>query len=117
MDMHERMPMNAQPTPATSYLIETSGWDANQDYFVEQNALEWAAAEKRIRLQHQIRPGTILFIRLLGTAPMGDSCPVAHEAVEVKYAPESHSYLVHLAQVLPRTRTTAGDVRIRSERE
>ena len=109
--------MNAQPTPASSYLIETSGWDANQDYFVEQNALEWAAAEKRIRLRHRIRPGAILFNRLLGTAPLGDSCPVAHEALEVEYAPESDSYVVHLAQVLPRTRTAPGHVGIRSERE
>jgi hypothetical protein len=94
--------MNTQLAVPTTYAIETSGWDANEDFFVEKTSLEWNTSERKIRLQHPVKVGTILFIRLSGIAPLGDSCPVAHQAMGVEYAPETQSYLVHLTQVLPR---------------
>lgn len=94
--------MGSQIVAPACYATETSGWDVDENFFVEKTDFEWGTTEKRIHLQHSVRPGAVIFIRLLGESPLGDSCPVAHEALKVTYQPRLGSYEVQLTQLLPR---------------
>jgi hypothetical protein len=39
--------MNTQPTTPVSYCVEMSGWDVNENFFVEKTELEWTEEEKK----------------------------------------------------------------------
>lgn len=103
----EKRRMLASANPA-SYRIEVSGWDADENFFVEKADLEWRAREKKVSLQHPIREGAMVFIRLLGTPLQNSSNPVAFEAIQIDREENRSSYAVSLRPMKPhvRTRTT-----------
>lgn len=94
--------MPTLPSVPTCYPVETSGWDLDENFFVEKTYLEWSEAEKTILLQHQIRRDAVIFVRLLGITSPDDIHSVAYEAVDVNYQSQLHSYKVLLVQLLPR---------------
>lgn len=66
------------------YLVEVSGWDAEEQFFVEQTELAWdERSEKKLRLQRPPKPGAAVFLRLLSADPRS-SMPVAYLASEVR---------------------------------
>jgi|ERR1700733_9106150 len=99
------MPSSASPA---SYRIEVSGWDADENFFVEKADLEWRAREKKVSLQHPIREGAMVFVRLLGNPLQNNSNPVAFEAIQIDRSEHQNAYAVSLRQMNPqmRTRTT-----------
>jgi hypothetical protein len=49
-----------------TYGVEVSGWDSSPSFFVEKTELAWSEASgKQITLRRQLRPGTMIFVRLL----------------------------------------------------
>jgi hypothetical protein len=95
--------MDRQETAANSYRVETSGWDVDENFFVEKTDLNWKQEEKTIHLLHAIRKGTVVFVRLIGIDAPENSVPVAYQAAEVTYRMQQRCYLVSLLQMLPRT--------------
>src|SRR5882762_6999803 len=86
-----------------TYRVEVSGWDSSQSFFVEKTELEWnEETSKQISLRRQLRPGTIIFVRLLQPTATDRSSPVAYEA---EYITADSGGLRHfrLTQVVPRT--------------
>jgi hypothetical protein len=86
-----------------AYRVEVSGWDSSQSFFVEKTELEWSEdSGKQITLRRQLRPGTMIFVRLLQPTETDRSSPVAHEA---EYITSDGGGLHHfrLTQVVPRT--------------
>jgi hypothetical protein len=94
--------MNTHVTAATSYRVETSGWDLDENFFVEKTDLDWTDEEKTIRLQHAVRKGTVVFVRLMGLDDQEYSIPVAYQAASVTYRMHERCYDVSLMQMLPR---------------
>jgi len=84
------------------FQVEISGWDFNENFFVEKTELEWSEEVKTIRVQHPVRKGTLVFVRLMGTAVRDGSCPVAYEAAEVNFLPQLLTYEVSLKQIQPK---------------
>ena len=62
MNSHSDVTVNGED----SYRVEVSGWDAKENFFVEKTTLEWKPEDKKsMLLRADIRPGCIVFVRLL----------------------------------------------------
>jgi hypothetical protein len=100
----------------TTYRIEVSGWDQDENFFIEKADLEWKDNEKRVALQHLIRKGALVFVRLLGSPLQNNGNPVAFEAIQINQMADQHVYEVSLRQMKPRlgasriTETRKGEV-------
>jgi len=94
--------MEMQNEAPNSYRVETSGWDVDENFFVEKTELDWTHDEKTIHLQHPIRKGTVVFVRLMGIDGQENSVPVAYQAAAVTYRNQRRYYDVSLTQVSPR---------------
>ncbi len=99
--------MPAQNVPITSYQIEISGWDEAESFFVEKATLEWnEQAEKTVCLRNPIRPGAVLFLRLLDSISTDHPFPIAYQATTVSRIPSLELYRVTVEQL----RDSLGDV-------
>jgi hypothetical protein len=96
-------PMTTQVMAQTSYRVETSGWDADENFFVEKTDLDWTEEEKTIHLQHPVRKGALVFVRLIGIDSLENAFPVAYQAAAVTYCMELRQWDVSLLKVTPRT--------------
>ncbi|MGH9716803.1 MAG: hypothetical protein ACRD4R_08780 [Candidatus Acidiferrales bacterium] len=86
-----------------SYVVEVSGWDVTETFFVEKTDLTWAAEGiKEIDLRHSVREGSVIFVRLLQPVASSDSCPIACQAVKVKEQAADGLSTVQLTQLRPR---------------
>ena len=73
--------LTAQRPSSTSYPVEVSGWDSSQSFFVEACKLEWdEETDKCLVLTHSLRPGAMIFLRLLQPVSADRSLPVAYRA-------------------------------------
>jgi hypothetical protein len=94
--------MPAQNVPITSYQIEISGWDEAESFFVEKATLEWnEQAEKTVCLRNPIRPGAVLFLRLLDSISTDHPFPIAYQATTVSRIPSRELYRVTVEQLRP----------------
>jgi hypothetical protein len=100
--------MDARGKAANSYRVETSGWDIDENFFVEKTELDWNETEKTIRLQHPVRKGTVVFVRLVGIEAQPNALPVAYQASAVKYQMQHRCYDVSLMRMVPRPLRNAG---------
>ena len=96
--------MTTQAMAQTSYRVETSGWDADENFFVEKTDLDWTEEEKTIHLRHPVRKGALVFVRLVGIGSLENALPVAYQVAAVNYRMELRWWDVSLMQMLPRTR-------------
>ena len=84
------------------YRVEISGWDLNEQFFVERSALEWHVGEQKTVLLHRkARQGALLFIRLLENPSPSRSFPVAYRVREVRERESGTVYELMLSQVWP----------------
>jgi hypothetical protein len=75
------MLQHVQFSPASLYAVEVSGWDRDQEFFVEKCELEWSEeAGKQVALRRNLRDNTILFVRLLESWEQDRSYPVVYRA-------------------------------------
>jgi hypothetical protein len=85
------------------YLVEVSGWDAFQNFFVEMTAFHWCPDEKKqIRLRCTVREGSSVFVRLLQPLANSSSFPIAFQATKVLERDAAGLALVQLTKLLPR---------------
>ncbi len=92
--------MGSYSPAAASYPVEVSGWDREQQFFVEKTELDWAEDDsKRIYLRHAMRVGSVVFVRLLSPASPGQGFPIAYQVANVKPADSTGIYTLHLLQL------------------
>ena len=98
-----RMLLTARHFVVGTYRVAVSGWDSSQSFFVEKSELEWSEdAGKQVTLSRQLRPGTMIFVRLVQPRAPGRSSPVAYEAEHIgSFGGDQHQF--RLTQVVPRT--------------
>ena len=64
-----------------AYPVEVSGWDRNEDFFVEKTELHWSeAAGKHILLHRPIISGALIFLRLIDPTSVDRVHPVPYRA-------------------------------------
>jgi hypothetical protein len=67
--------------PQTAYPVEVSGWDQNEDFFVEKNKLHWSEQSgKHLLLLRPIVPDALVFLRLLDPMSIDRVRPVPYRA-------------------------------------
>jgi hypothetical protein len=97
------MPMTAVRPVVSTYPVEVSGWDGFQAFFVEKCELEWSEETgKQVTLTRSLRPGTMIFVRLLQPTSSEQSFPVPYRA-EHTGANSGRQYQFSLSQILPST--------------
>ena len=96
--------MQCEQDRASSFNVEVSGWDINENFFVENTLAEWKDSGKSVRLRRAIRQGCLLFVRLLDANGNRDSYPVAYRARGVSAGERYDLSYVELAPVPPRDR-------------
>jgi hypothetical protein len=99
MDSHADVAVNGDDT----YRVEVSGWDAKENFFVEKTTLEWKPEDKKsMLLRADIRPGCIVFVRLLQPLATAASFPIAYEALTSTERDTSGAARVSLERLRPR---------------
>ena len=104
--------MNEVTQEVQQYIVEVSGWDHQEDFFVEQTQLEWQGQNvKKVNLRNRVRPGAIVFLRLLEPLNPPSVLPVAYRVGQVLSSDERKCSEVSLEQLWPRH----GEAGIRTE--
>ncbi len=83
-----------------SCRVEVSGWDEDENFFVEKSELSWDDfAGKHIALKHMLAEGALVFIRALQPTSLQRSFPVAYEAEFIACDPDgSHEFRLNAVQ-------------------
>lgn len=91
------------------HKVEISGWDSNEDFFVESASLGWEAGEENIiRLRHRVRPGSMIFLRVVEPSGKLTRFPVAFRVRRVSARMEAGAYEAILRRLWPRPQESSG---------
>jgi len=72
-------------------LVEVSGWDEDEIFFVERSELGWDDyAGKHVTLTHMLTQGSIIFVRPILPTATHRANPIPYEAEFVGCNPEGH---------------------------
>ncbi len=86
----------------TMYRVEVSGWDLNEQFFVERTALQWGDGDRRtVLVRQRVRQGSLVFVRLLEVPAPSRCFPVAYRARQVVERENGALYELTLSQVWP----------------
>jgi hypothetical protein len=93
--------LTAQQPFTDSYPVEASGWDSAQSFFVEKSELEWnEVTGKHLTLTRSLRPGSMIFLRLLQPISRDRSLPVAYHVQPIGVTPDGQQQF-RLDQIQP----------------
>lgn len=66
------------------YLVEVSGWDLNENFFVEKTMLFWEMdGRKKVLLRTPLAQGTLVFVRLSADSSAGKGFPVTYQVQRI----------------------------------
>ena len=100
--------MLLQPPNPTTNRIEVSGWDLNENFFVQKTDLAWSEEEgKTVYVCHAVRDGAVVFVRPIHPTAAGHTFPIAYQVEHVGPAKESGMWELRLVQLHPRPGTEA----------
>jgi hypothetical protein len=95
--------MSLQHATTEYGVAEISGWDARGEFFVEKAGLNPGESEVRtLRLRHQLRNGSVLFVRLLTWSGVASDVSIAHQVIGTGPLDGSESCAVKLRRFYPR---------------
>lgn len=97
------MLVTAAQTGVRAYRVEISGWDSSQTFFVDHCELEWSEKSgKLVTTWRSLRPGTMVFVRLLHPTSAEQPFPVAYRIEPVGLNNKDRANRFRLTQVDPR---------------
>ena len=100
--------MSLQDLLSDHYRIEISGWDLDENFFVEKTHLEWSEERgKRVQLHRPLRNGAVVFVRLLAPAASFQGFPIAYQAEMLPSEQPDGSWEFRLVQLHPRAQTAS----------
>jgi hypothetical protein len=89
------------PEGQMAYSVEVSGWDNNEDFFVEKTELHWSEQSgKHILLLRPVASGSLLFLRLIDPTSIDRVHPVPYRA-EIFDRTEGGQHRVRLLPARP----------------
>jgi hypothetical protein len=84
------------------YTVEVSGWDHQEDFFVERTQLEWQDQNvKKVVLRNRVRRGAMVFLRLIEPLNPPSLLPVAYRVGQVISSNKRNCSEVDLEQLWP----------------
>jgi len=89
-----------------TYQVEISGWDLDDNFFVERTDLLWGQNDRKmVLLRRPVVEGALVFVRLTLPIEYGHSCPIAYHVASVNASADTNSWEVALTKVRPRNST------------
>ena len=89
-----------------TYRIEISGWDVDDNFFVEHTDLLWEQSDRKmVLLRRPVLEGALVFVRLTLPIEYRHSCPIAYHVASVNASADTRSWEVALTKVHPRNGT------------
>jgi hypothetical protein len=83
--------------------VEISGWDTDENFFVERAAIENAAeGRQRVVLRVRLRVGSLVFLRLSEDFSLDRCVPIAYQVVKLAANTIRRQREVELVQLHPR---------------
>jgi hypothetical protein len=84
------------------HRVEVSGWDQNEEFFVERTALQWDEGEYRtVLVRRRVRQGALVFVRPLDTTEPARAFPVAYRVRQMEERENGALRELKLNQVWP----------------
>ena len=100
------------------YLIEISGWDTDNCFFVERVNLAWTAeGEKQIHLLRKLSEGAMIFVRSISFDASSMSVPLAYKIKKVMSADHTGTYRMDLVKMAPRSQESLHDINASNRHE
>jgi hypothetical protein len=94
----------------TSYRVEISGWDQDENFFVEKTFLDWSEEKgKKVQLRRPLRSGAVIFVRLLAPATANSGVPIAYQTEELEQQGPKDLWDFRLVQLHPRAASQPQD--------
>ncbi|SRR5712692_1246322 len=95
--------MPLHPLIAASFRIEVSGWDLDENFFVEKTELDAGEnRNKKLLMRHRVRDRALVFVRPLVPVFSPDAAPTAFQVESVRAARIAGLWDVSLVQLHPR---------------
>jgi hypothetical protein len=89
-----------------TYQVEISGWDLDDNFFVERTDLLWGQNDRKMALlRRPVLEGALVFVRLTLPIEYRHSCPIAYHVANVNALADTSSWEVALTKVHPRNGT------------
>src|SRR5947207_15663378 len=93
--------VSAIPDTQIAYVVEVSGWDRHEEFFVEKTELHWSEESgKHILLLRRVASGTLLFLRLIDPTGAERVHPVPYRAEGIE-TEENGQYRLRLLAARP----------------
>jgi hypothetical protein len=87
----------------SSSRVEISGWDTDENFFVEKATLRNAReGRQRVALRVRLRVGSLVFLRLSEDLSLDRSVPIAYQVVKLAANTVRKQREVELIQLHPR---------------
>lgn len=85
------------------HKVEISGWDTEENFFVESASIGWEEGEENtVRLRNRVRPGSMIFLRLMEASVQPRTFPVAFRVMNVNTKMDRDAYEALLRRLWPR---------------
>ncbi len=89
-----------------TYQVEISGWDLDDNFFVERTDLLWGQNDRKmVLLRRPVLEGALVFVRLTLPIEYQHSFPIAYHVASVNASADTSSWEVALTKVHPRNST------------
>ena len=89
-----------------TYQVEISGWDLDDNFFVERTNLLWGQNDRKmVLLRRPVVEGALVFVRLTLPIEYRHSFPIAYHVASVNASADTSSWEVALTNVHPRNST------------
>lgn len=99
--------MNSQQAQRAGRMAEISGWDMDENFFVEKAVLQAHGNENKADLRARLRVGALVFVRLLDAKSMDRAVPITYRVSSVKMRAgdtdaRGHARAVEMIRLRPR---------------
>jgi hypothetical protein len=83
-----------------AYPVEVSGWDEQENFFVENTTLEWCGqGTRRVLTRRPLHKGAVIFVRLLECRLLRPTHPIAYRVLSARESGERGVYRAELGQL------------------
>lgn len=94
--------MDSREAGSEGRVAEISGWDAEENFFVEKAILQEDIGGKRADLRARLRVGSLVFVRMIEETSMHRAIPVTYKVSSISVNIENSAREVGMIRLRPR---------------
>lgn len=94
--------MSSVEAERTNKVAEISGWDTEENFFVEKTVLQYHDEGNKAGLRARLRVGSLVFIRVPDDASMDRTVPITYQVSGITSTARNGAREVYLTRLRPR---------------